>query len=126
MQRVTHANFSISHHDKAASPSFDDFGLENRLDSLDKSPAAWISQPHDHEPLMMSRRVPTDIRKVEILCDQEPPGFLRGVPDNQIIPAGQSFLGHCIHVMSQLREDEMQSKREVFIQLDFHGRSGTL
>ena len=37
------------------------FRLEYRFDSPDKRPAAWISQTDNHQPVMSSRRVPTDI-----------------------------------------------------------------
>jgi len=78
---MMHSNFSIGHHDKAPAPSFEVLGLEHCLNSLDKSPAAGISQPDDLEPLMKSGWVSSDIRTAELRCDEKPLGFLRGAPD---------------------------------------------
>lgn len=75
-RRATHTNFSIGHHNKAAAPSLDVFGLEDCLNSLDKSPAAGVSQAYNHQSLVSPQLKPTDIRKVEVLRDEESPGFL--------------------------------------------------
>ena len=63
-------------HNKAAAPSLDVFGLEDCSNSLDKSPAAGVSQAYNHQSLVSPQLKPTDIRKVEVLRDEESPGFL--------------------------------------------------
>jgi len=75
---------------------------------------------------MMTGRIPADIRKVEVLCDEKALSLLDGVPDGLIVPAGQPFLGHCIDIVRQILEDRLQLSRDVFIQFEVHATSGPL
>ncbi len=85
------------------------------MDSLDKSAPARISQTHDHQPTMAAWRIPADIGKVEILCDEETLSLLSGIPDGLIVSARQPFLGHCIDSVRQICEARLQPSRDIFI-----------
>jgi hypothetical protein len=50
-------------------------------------------------------RIPADIRKIEILCDQETLGSLRGAPHVRVGATGQLLSANGINVVSKSGQD---------------------
>jgi hypothetical protein len=50
---------------------------------------------------MRAGRVPTDVRKVEIVRDEEPAGVLRGLPDVGIVATGQPLQNDGVDVVAE-------------------------
>ena len=54
---------------------------------------------------MSPGRIPADIRKIEILCDQEPLSGLRRAPHVRVGSTGQLLSANGINVVSKSGED---------------------
>ena len=54
---------------------------------------------------MSAERIPADIRKIEILCDQETLGGLRGAPHVRVGATGQLLCANGVDVVTKSGED---------------------
>ena len=54
---------------------------------------------------MSAGRIPADIRKIEILCDQETLGGLRGAPQVRVGATGQLLCANGVDVVTKSGEE---------------------
>ena len=69
---------------------------------------------------MSARRVPADIRKIEILCDQETLYGLCGTPHVGVGSTGQLLSANGINVVRKSTEDRDEAVGQVFVEFDPH------
>ena len=69
---------------------------------------------------MSAGRIPADIRKIEILCDQETLGGLRGTPYVRVGSASQLLAANGINVVSKSGEGGDEAVGQVFVEFDLH------
>ena len=67
----------------------------------------------------------TDIREIQILCDQEATVPLGPFPDNLIGFSIDPLIFDRVGLVSKSRKDPHQRGWQVFVQLDFHAATGT-
>ena len=68
---------------------------------------------------MSAGRIAADIRKIEILCDQETLGGLRGAPHVRVGATGQLLSANGIDVVSKSGEDRDEAVGRVSSSLIF-------
>ena len=69
---------------------------------------------------MSAGRIPADIRKIEILCDQETLGGLRGAPHVRVGATVQLLCANGVDVVTKSGEDGDETVGQVFVEFDLH------
>ena len=69
--RAANPDFALRCNDKATGPAFQVFVLDELANAHQQLAAAGLGQPDQEYAVVCSRLVLVDIRKVQILCDQQ-------------------------------------------------------
>ena len=69
---------------------------------------------------MSAWRIPADIRKIEILCDQEALSGLRRAPHVRVGSTGQLLSPNGINIVSKSGEDRDEAVGQIFVEFDLH------
>lgn len=96
--------FMVGDDDEGPSPGFYRLPLKHILNSTGQGLAAWSAKPYQKQPCMRTGHVTADIRKVQILGDEEASGVLSGNPNVRVWFSCQAFLRNGVRIMSQLGE----------------------
>jgi len=97
---TTDTDLFFGNHDKTSLPGLDRFALKNLPQALNKCIATTITQAHHQDTSMGPRCKTANIRKIQVLGDQETAGYLGGLPNLLIRAASQLFLQYSINIMS--------------------------
>lgn len=73
---------------------------------------------------MCPRRVPAQVREIEILRNQKAPSRLRGTPDVSVNSSGQVFGSHSVNVVTKPAKQRYQAVRKVLVEFDLQRLTG--
>ena len=94
--------------------------LKSIQDTPQKCSPTGFMQTYQQESMMGTGLKTTNVEEIQVLCDQETPGLLSGLPDDGIITTRQSLLRNGVNVVSQCRQAGDQGGRQILIEFDLH------
>ena len=96
--------FMVSDDDEGSTPGFHRLTLKHITNSTGQGLAARGSKPYQKKSCMRAGHVPADVRKVQILGDEETPDGLSGCPNVRVWLSCQAFLWNGVCIVSQRGE----------------------
>ena len=88
-----HANLMVRGEDETSLPCLDLLASEDCFDALQQPGAGRDPHSNKQQAVVCPRQEATDVREVQILCDEKPPTCLSRRPNGRIIVAGQPSSG---------------------------------
>ena len=122
--RAFDADLVVGRDDEASAPLVHGFGCEEHRHAGEERVATRLGESNQQQASMRTGRVLTDVREVEILCDEEAAGGLRGLPYVGVVATGQSLLTNGVDVVAEGLQFGDETLGQVLVELDVHRLTG--
>src|SRR5258708_1919150 len=124
VRRTHYSQLALCCHQEASFPAANVFLLEYLRDTHDGALTIRRVKPNEQDAAMRSRSEPANIRKVQVLGNQESRFLLSRLPNFAITFPTQVLFGNSVNIVAEIRQDCGEMHRKVFVELDSHRMCG--